>query len=105
MLTPEKIAELKAEHAGVELRRVRTKAGEVVLRTPRLGDWRRMQDESTDPKRRAEASRALVRASVVYPPPVEFLAMLERRPGITETLLQIALEMGGVEEAAQGEEL
>lgn len=103
MLSPEQIEKLKSENPDAELRKVQTKAGIVVVRTPRQGDWKRMQDEAAKPEKRAEAMRALVRSSVVFPSKEEFLRMLEKRPGIFETLLPIVQEMGGIEDEVQGE--
>lgn len=106
MLTKEVVEELKAKYADRELRKVTTKSGDVVVASPKRGDWQRMQDEvASKPDKRAETMRTLVRSCVVYPSKEEFLSMLERRPGLTETLLPIVQEMGGVEEDLQGEEL
>jgi hypothetical protein len=104
--TPEIIAKLKSEHAGSELRKVTLKNGdEIVVRSPSRPEWQRMQDESVDEKKRAAAMRSIVRSCVVFPSKEEFLAALDRKPGLIETLLPIVHELGGVEDAAQGEAL
>lgn len=102
-LTPEQSEKLKSEHAGSELRKIALKSGDdVVVRSPSRPEWTRMQDESVDEKKRAAAMRAIVRSCVVFPSKEEFLVMLDRKPGLIETLLPIVHELGGVEDAAQG---
>lgn len=103
-LTQEKIDALKTEHG--DLKRVRTKrSGDIVVRGPNLGEWRRWRAESADVKKRAQAVETLVRACVVYPDPPAFSALVEKAPATIEQLAESVLELGGLEDDRAGEAL
>jgi hypothetical protein len=102
-LTPEKIEQLKDAHG--ELRRVKTKRGDVVVRGPSVGEWRRWRAESADAKRRAQSIETLVRSCVVHPEPPAFGELLEKAPALVETLAEAVLELAGLEEDRAGEAL
>lgn len=101
--TQEQIAALKAQHG--DLRRVKTKRGDVIVRGPDQGEWRRFRADSADPKKKAQSVETLVRACVVHPDPPLFSALLERAPALVETLAESVLELAGLEEDRAGEAL
>lgn len=101
--TPAEIEALKARHG--DMRRVKTKRGDVIVRGPDQGEWRRFRAESGDAKKKAQSVETLVRACVVHPPAPEFAALLERAPALVETLAESVLELAGLEEDRAGEAL
>lgn len=101
--TQEQIDALKAQHG--DLRRVKTKRGDVIVRGPDQGEWRRFRAESGDAKKKAQSVETLVRACVVHPAAPAFSAMLDRAPALVETLAESVLELAGLEEERAGEAL
>lgn len=101
------IDKLKAEH-GDDLRKITIKGGaEVVcvMRPPARAEWRRFSEQRADEKRRLPAAEALVKHSVVWPPPSELEAMFEARPGLLDVLSVKAVEFAGATEEAADEKL
>ena len=97
-MTDEQIAKLKQAHPDAELSHIKddNTGAEVVVKTPNDGEWRRFRSMSSDDAQRANALRTLVIACVVHPAPAEFMAMLERKPGLAETFGNKLVEIAGV---------
>lgn len=81
---------------------VETKRGEVLVRAPKRGEWKRFKSAAINEKQRADATENLVRSCVVYPPEAEFSALLERFPALADSLGEIVVDLAGAEDTLVG---
>jgi hypothetical protein len=97
-IDPSTLAELKAKHGDVL--HLETDLGDVVFKvaTPEL--WQRFIDEVSDEDQRPRAMAPLVYGCRVYPEKEEFDRILQRRPGLTQTLGNQLSAFCGLEKAA-----
>jgi uncharacterized protein YihD (DUF1040 family) len=96
MITDEMISELKAKHGVDELRLLEACGESVLIRKPNRGEYQRFRAKLAAEATRDSALEQLVRTVIVYPPPPDFSAMLERLPGLAETFGDEVLELVGV---------
>jgi len=94
MLPEATLEKLRGEYGSIH---VREAAGEtVVLRGPNRAEWNAFQAKAADENKRHKAPEALLRSCVVYPPPTDFDAMLDRKPGLVITFGTELMEIAGV---------
>lgn len=82
MLTPEKIAELKAAHPqGLAL--VEMDGVSVVFRPPSRAAYDKWRDGSVaEPKSQSEYARELCQGCLVYPSFEDFMSIIDREPAV-----------------------
>lgn len=98
MLTDELIAKLKEANPGAELSVISNEdvGIEVVVKTPNDVEWRRFRTQSADDAQKSGALRFLVLACVKHPDSATFMAAVNARPGIIETIGNKLVEIAGV---------
>jgi hypothetical protein len=97
-MTPEKLKELKEKYPTLEMHLITVQGQEeVVLRAPDKVTFKRFRAQMQDEKKKLDASELLVRACMLHPDSAGFDAMLEHKPGLVETLLNVILDLAGME--------
>lgn len=98
MITDDQVLKLKADNPGAELTVIENDdvGIEVVVKTPDDGTWKRFRSQNSDDAQRAGALRALVFSCVLFPPGLDFVAAVARKPGIVETIGSKLVEIAGV---------
>ena len=99
LLTEAEAKALREKHG--EIAAVNTKRGVAAFRSPTRAEYARYNSLIFDEKKRPNAFEALVSTCVVKPDAKTFQTWLDSSPGITETCLNIVLELAGVERDAQ----
>lgn len=107
------IDKIKAEHAGVPLRKLSTvdphMGGdiEIIVRAPTGPEYKKFRTESAskDQNARAFAVQNIVAAVVLYPPRDQFNALMARLPGICEEFSDHIAELAGLTGQARSEKL
>lgn len=94
-----------ADHGEDALQVVETKRGEVLVRAPKRGEWKRFKAAAINEKQRADATENLVRSCVVHPAEAEFSKLLERFPALADSLGEIVVDLAGAEDALVGKGL
>jgi len=97
------LEQLKREHG--ELTRLSAGGESVIVRNPRRVEYERFRKDTFDEKRRDKSVETLLRSVIVWPSKEEFLELLERKPGLSETFGGKVLEMVGATEQADVEKL
>lgn len=91
----ETFAELEAKHAGVDLHRIDTEhGGMIVMRTPSVAKSRHFQQIALKGKLALDAIEDFVKPCVVHPAPDELEERLDKFPLLAATLCQFAQELG-----------
>lgn len=108
---PKLVEELKAKH-GDDIHQLGMPKGIdaiVIVRTPTTEMWDRMQDRVLDPKATQAVKRAAARNILidvlVHPSREELGALLDRKPGLVQTLSNQLLAIAGMEPDAIPEKL
>lgn len=100
-----KIEELRQKHPGAELHRLRV-AGEVlIVRSPSAAAWERFTSKRGDAGTRFAACRQLVIDCVLQPAGTALLEVLDRRPGLVDSVSVKLAELAGAAEEAEAEKL
>lgn len=94
-----------ADHGEDALQVVETKRGEVLVRAPKRGEWKRFKAAAINEKQRADATENLVRSCVVYPAEAEFTKLLDRYPALADSLGEVVVDLAGAEDALVGKAL
>jgi hypothetical protein len=108
---PKLVEELKAKYPDDVHRLGMPKGVEavVLVRTPTTEMWDRMQDRVLDPRATQAAKRAAARNILIdvllYPSGDELGALLDRKPGLVQTLSNQLLAIAGMEPDAIPEKL
>lgn len=95
-----KFRELKAE-LKLELARIDTAAGMVVIKRVSADAYRHFVRTCANPLSRPEANQGIVLASVVYPSPDTFAEWCEKFPGIEQSLSAPVVEFAGSDVTAK----
>jgi|SRR6267142_5174914 len=81
----------------------------VLVRTPPLEAWDRMQDRILDPRATTASKRAaannLLMDCLLYPTRGELEHLIEKKPGLLQTLSNQLTQIAGVENELQAEKL
>lgn len=93
--------DLESQHPDVELVRVDSAAGMIVLRPPSYAKTRHFQQVAIKGKLGPDAIEDYVKPCVVYPDIEALEAMIERYPLITATLANVVQEMASAEAKAR----
>lgn len=100
---PKLVEELKTKYPD-DVHRLRMPAGidaVVLVRTPPVDAWDRLQDRVMDPRATQATKRAAARNilidSLLYPGRDELGALLDRKPGLVQTLSNQLTVIAGVE--------
>jgi hypothetical protein len=108
---PKLVEELKAKH-GDDIHQLGMPKGVeavVIVRTPTTEMWDRMQDRVLDPRATQATKRAAARNILIdvllYPSRDELGALLDRRPGLVQTLSNQLLGIAGMEPDLPSEKL
>ncbi len=92
------INELKSRHPEVYI--LTAKGGEsIAVRPPTDGEWGAFLDDRE--KIGSRALKSLVRSCVLFPPEIEFLKLLDKRPALANVFGAKIMEIAGLEEEAQ----
>ncbi len=67
------------------------------IRPPTDKEWQRFEGNGLSPsvEKKARCLEFLVRDCVLYPAPEPFVALLKRRPGLSNSLGEVVLELAG----------
>lgn len=110
-IDPAKLAELKAKYPDDVHQLAMPKGIEatVLVRTPPAEAWERMQDKVMDPKatgpsKRAAAHNVLI-DSLLYPSRDELVSLLEKKPGLLQSLSNQLTAIAGVDNELAAEKL
>jgi hypothetical protein len=100
-ITEEQIAAGKVAHPGAELHVISNAdtGVEVLVKVPSEGSWKRFRVMQSDEGQRPLALRQLVLDCMVEPSPVDFMALLAAKPGLSETFGADLVELAGVSRA------
>lgn len=105
MFEPSKIEEIRQKHPGAELHRLKL-AGEVlIVRSPSYPSWERFTAKRADASTRFAACKQLVIDCVLHPAGQELFDVLERRPGLVDSVSVKLAEFAGAAEEAEAEKL
>lgn len=105
MIEASKIEELRQKHLGAELHRVRIAGEELVARSPSAAAWERFTARRGDPSTRFAACRQLLVDCVLHPTGAELGDLIERRPGIVDSVASKLAELCGAAMEAEAEKL
>jgi hypothetical protein len=103
-LTEEKIAELKERHGEGQLVAITVDSStgeQVVIRRPSRAEWKKFRAHGSDDKRRQHAPENLVRECSVFPDVDRLNALLDRYPGLVETLTIELVQLAGMTDSPE----
>jgi hypothetical protein len=104
-LTPELIAELKAEHGEIYRLDAREYDKTIVIKKPDRHVYKRYRKDGTDEDKRHAALQQLVDDVIVWPPPDEFQAMTDDLPGLYETFGNQVARIAGLSREVDSKKL
>jgi hypothetical protein len=105
MIEPSKIEELRQKFPSAELHRLRVAGEELVVRAPTSAAWERFTAKRGDPATRFAACRQLIVDCAGVPSGQELAEMLERRPGLIDSVSAKLAEICGAAQEAEAEKL
>jgi len=108
---PKLVEELKAKH-GDDIHLLAMPKGIdgiVIVRTPTATEWDRLQDRIMDPRATTASKRAatqnILMDVLIHPSRAELGSLLERKPGLVQTLSNQLVGIAGVDPDASSEKL
>lgn len=93
-ISDETIAEVKAKHAGADLRLLDAGGEQIIVKVPNRGEWKRFRTMLTSGDATV-ASETFVQGCLVYPSTAELGAMLERLPALGQVFAERLAAMAG----------
>lgn len=105
MFEPSKIEEVRQKHPGAELHLVRIAGEELVVRAPTAAAWERFTAKRGDPSTRFVACKQLIIDCAALPTGADLVAMLDRRPGLVDSISSKLAEIAGATQEAEAEKL
>lgn len=103
-LSTDTITKLKSAH-GDDLHLFTSGGHELVLKAPGRDLWTKFKRTSQEPARRAQALEHLVTDCIVHPERDAVVSLIDRRPGLVDTVGEKLAELAGLDERASLEKL